>query len=54
MIKNEIDISHLSDFRGTIGELKRELALLEVMYGEYSEIWFEAECNNVSVIVGVK
>lgn len=54
MIKNEIAISRLSDFRGTIDELKRELTLLQVEYGGDSEIWFDTGYNNVSVIVGTK
>lgn len=54
MIKNEIDVSRLSDFRGTIDELKRELTLLQIEYGGDSEIWFDAGYNNVSVIVGTK
>jgi len=49
--KNEINILYLSDFIGTIGELKEELILLENKYGEDSEIWFDAGYNNVNVIV---
>lgn len=49
--KNEIDISELGDFDGTLGEFKEIIDRLVVEYGQQSLISFDAGYNNVSVIV---
>lgn len=50
-MKNQIDISELGDFRGTLEEFKEILDKLIAEYGEQSLIYFDAGHNNVNVII---
>jgi len=54
MIKNEISVPQLQDFKGTLEELSRIINFLKEEYGEKSLVWFDAGYNNVDVVIGTK
>lgn len=51
MTKNQINISELQDFKGTLKEFKEVVDKLTVKYGEQSLVYFDAGYNNVDVII---
>ena len=54
LLKEEIDISDLGDFDGTLGELASEINSLIDEYGPNSRIRLDAGHNNVSFMVTPK
>lgn len=54
MIKNEVSVPQLQDFKGTLEELSRIVDFLKEEYGGESLVWFDAGHNNVDVIIGTK